>query len=86
MPTIKNGFFYHWFENKLDFADNAESLVTELEDTMKRSLTLAVKNLSDPVNLGARPKDAYVYRSQTKQIPSARLGQPSNVGQESQIH
>ena len=83
---MKNNFFYHWFENELEFADKAESLVRELEDTMKRSLTLAVKKLSDPVNLGARPKDAYVYRSQTKQIPSARLGQPSNVGQESQIH
>ena len=66
MPAYKNNFFYRWFENELTFADKAENLVKDLEDTMKRSLTLAVKKLSDPTSLGARPKDTYVYKNQTK--------------------
>ena len=80
------GFFYHWFVNELDFPDKAENLVMELEGTMNRSLDLAVNKLSDPANFGARPKDAYIYKSHAKQIPSAGLGQPSNIGQESQTH
>ena len=51
MPADKNNFFYHWFEDDLTFADNAENLVKDLEDSIKRSLTLPVKKLSDPTSL-----------------------------------
>ena len=51
MPTMTNVFFYHWFQGDYDFADNAENLVTELRDTMNRSLALVIKKLSNPVNL-----------------------------------
>ena len=47
---------------------------------MKRSLTLAVKKMSDPTNLGARPKNTYMYKNQTKQIPNA--SKPEEVKQE----
>ena len=83
---MTNVFFYHWFEDDFDFADKAENLVMELEDTMNKSLDLAVNKLSEPANFEARPKDAYVYKSHAKQIPSAGLGQSVNVGQESQTH
>ena len=57
-------------------------MVKDLEDTMKRSMTLALKKLSsDPTSLGARPKDTYVYKNQTKQIPNTGLNQPSDVAQ-----
>ena len=49
MPNMTN-VFYHWFENDFYFADKAENLVTELRDTMNKSLALAVKKLSNPVN------------------------------------
>ena len=66
------------------FADKAEILVKELEDIFKRSRTLAVKKLSNLNILGARPKDTYVYRPQTKQ--NARLDQPSNAAPGRQTH
>ena len=72
IPAGTNSFFYHWFEDDLTFADKAENLVKYFEDTMKRSLTLAITKVSlDPTSLGARPKDTYVYKNQTKQIPNS---------------
>ena len=66
-----NNFFYHWLEDDLTFADKAEDLVRELQDTIKRSYALALAKVSDPSSLGARPKDTYIYKNQTKQIPNA---------------
>ena len=64
IPAGTNSFFCHWFEDDLNFADRAEGLVKQLEDTIKRSYDLAITKLSDPTNLGARPKDTYIASHQ----------------------
>ena len=56
VPADTNSFFYHWLEDDLNFADKAEGLVRQLEDTIKRSYVLAITKISDPTRLGARPK------------------------------
>ena len=48
-PMYINCFFYYWFEDDLDFADKAVDLVNDLQYTMKRSLSLAVKKVSGPI-------------------------------------
>ena len=63
VPDTTNNFFYHWLEDDLTFADRAEDLVRELQDTIKRSHALALAKVSDPSSLGARPKDTYIYKS-----------------------
>ena len=37
--------------------------------------------MSDPATAGARPKDTYAYKNQTKQMPNAGSGQPSDTAQ-----
>ena len=64
VPADTNSFFYHWFEDDLNFADKAEGLVRQLEDTIKRSYDLAITKVSDPTSLGARPKDTYIASHQ----------------------
>ena len=71
VPDTTNNFFYHWLEDDFTFADRAEDLVRELQDTMKRSYDLALAKVSDPSSLRARPKDTYIYKNQTKQMPNA---------------
>ena len=82
VPDTTNNFFYHWLEDDLTFADRAEDLVRELQDTIKRSYALALAKVLDPSSLGARPKDTYIYKNQTKQIHNAGLNQSSDTAQE----
>ena len=39
-PELTNSFFYHLLEADLDLADKAENLISQLEDTIKRSYVL----------------------------------------------
>ena len=57
VPELTNNFLQHWLGTDAKLYTKAKDLIKQLKNTLKRSYDLAKTKVSNPIRLGARPKE-----------------------------